>query len=93
VEALWVKQVGRDANTFTRNPERVAEVTQTNTDFPQRRAVQAIIAHRLAQSVSQTKRQSGVVVINDGCRIPDPAYTRLFQLRSEEGRGYKEPVQ
>jgi hypothetical protein len=28
-----------------------------------------------------------------GSRIPDPAFTRLFQLRIEEGRDYKERVQ
>ena len=32
-------------------------------------------------------------VINSGCRIPNPAYSRLFQLRSEEGADYKERVQ
>jgi hypothetical protein len=26
-------------------------------------------------------------------RIPDPEYSRLFQLRSEEGPGYKQRVQ
>ena len=36
---------------------------------------------------------NGRVVINGGCRIPDPTYTRLSQLRSEEGRDYKERVQ
>ncbi len=36
---------------------------------------------------------NGRVVINGGCRIPDPAYSRLFQLRNEEGAAYKERVQ
>ena len=36
---------------------------------------------------------NGRFVINGGCRIPDPAYSRHFQLRSEEGTGYKERVQ
>lgn len=31
-------------------------------------------------------RLNGRVVINGGCRISDPAYSRLFQLRSEVGR-------
>ena len=35
----------------------------------------------------------GRVVINIGCRTPAPAYSRLFQLRSEEGLDYKERVQ
>ena len=38
-------------------------------------------------------RLNGRVVINGGYRIPDPAYARFFQLRSEEGLGYKERVQ
>ena len=38
-------------------------------------------------------RQNGRVVINDGLRISDPAYSRLFQLRSEEGLDYRERVQ
>jgi hypothetical protein len=35
---------------------------------------------------------NGHVVINGGCLNPDPAYSQLFQLRSEEGPGYKERV-
>jgi hypothetical protein len=38
-------------------------------------------------------RLNGRAAINGGCQIPDPAYARLFQLRSEEGLAYKERVQ
>jgi hypothetical protein len=36
---------------------------------------------------------NGRAVINGGCRILDPACSRLFQLRSEEGPGCKERLQ
>lgn len=36
---------------------------------------------------------NGYVVLNGNCRIQAPAFSRFFQLRSEEGRGYKERVQ
>ena len=38
-------------------------------------------------------RLNGRFVINGGYQIPDPAYSRLFQLRSEEAPGYTERVQ
>jgi hypothetical protein len=44
-------------------------------------------------NINLAKNESGGVVINGGCRIPNPANSRLFQLRSEEGRDYKECVQ